>query len=245
MGRLRLLILYAAVLMPMVSAKECCSVVMAQAAQAAVSKAAAVITGPEKVEAGDLFILDSTQSQGEARTWAIPDELAGKVIEIDGKLIGATRTQGVYLFILAVGDAKPSVSITKHTLTVGVAPPPIPPPKPDDPVDPVNVPDDRFSNIGQRVAAKVVSSQADVSQRKDIGKVFETASDRLLLMGKPGGFLNVADASSWVDGELKKYPTYKQTIQLIYDDAKSRVGLSRDDTADWYRAVAVGLRGAK
>lgn len=215
---------------------DCCSVALAQAA--------AVVTGPERVEAGDLFILDSSQSRGEARKWAIPDELAGKVIEIDGKLIGATRTQGVYLFLLAVGDAKPTVAIAKHSLTVGVAPPPIPPPKPD-PVDPVKVPEDRFGNIGQRVAAKVASSQADASQRESIGKVFESASDRLLLMGKPGGFLNVADASAWVDGELKKYPTYKQTIQLIYDDAKSRVGLSRDDTADWYRAVAVGLRGAK
>jgi len=190
-------------------------------------------------------VLDSSQSNGEAKVWDIPAELSGRVIEIDGKLIGATRTQGVYTFVLAVGDKTPSVALRKHLLTVGVAPPPIPPPKPDEPVDPITIPDDRFNNVGQRIASKVVSSQADSSQRKDIAKVFDTASERLLLMGRPGGFLNVADASAWVDSELKKYPTYKQTVQLIYDDAKSRVGLSRDDTADWYRAVAVGLRGAK
>jgi len=211
----------------------------------AYAQAKAVITGPERVEAGDLFILDASQSVGEARKWILPPTLAGRVIEVDGKIIGATRLQGAYQFLLVVGDKTPSVDARVFDLIVGTAPPPIPPPKPDDPVKPDLVPEDRFANVGQRIAAKVVSSASEASQRPEIAKVFDTAAERLLLMGKPTGFLNVADASAWVDAAVRKFPTFKPVMQLIYDDAKSRVGLSRDDTADWYRAVAVGLRGSK
>lgn len=100
-------------------------------------QAKAVVTGPEQVDAGDLVVLDSSQSVSDVQKWVVPPALAGKTFIFGNTLVFATRTPGVYQVGLAVGDKTPTLDYVAWTVKVGdVKPEPKPDPGPQ-PIPPV------------------------------------------------------------------------------------------------------------
>jgi len=108
----------------------------------------AVIVAPEQVNAGDLVILDSSQSVGANRMWVTDKSIDGRWVSIeDGKRVFfAIGTPGIYTFQLIVADTEANIAQVKHDVRVGnilppgpPAPPPTPPvPGPTPPTPPVD-----------------------------------------------------------------------------------------------------------
>lgn len=98
------------------------------------AQASAVIDGPDRVPAGDLIILDGSESLADDLSWVLVNsDKQFLVFERDTKLVFATGEPGEYIFFLAVSlsDAGGSrVSVAQHTVTVGNPPKP-PSPDPD------------------------------------------------------------------------------------------------------------------
>jgi hypothetical protein len=100
----------------------------------------AVINAPEQVNAGDLVILDSSQSVGANRIWVTDKSIDGRWVSIeDGKRVFfAIGTPGVYTFQLIVADTDASIAQVKHNVRVGnsIPVPPVPPPVEPPPTSP-------------------------------------------------------------------------------------------------------------
>jgi len=97
--------------------------------------AQAVITGPDKVRPGQLFVLETTGSIGDAQQWIMPS-VDIQSLECGTKIGMAIERSGVYVFHLVVADKVPTIDVATHTVTVGgstnppIDPPPPPPPTP-------------------------------------------------------------------------------------------------------------------
>lgn len=93
--------------------------------------AKAVISGPEKVRPGQLFVLETTGSVGEAQRWIMPSSDI-QSLECGTKIGMAIEKAGTYTFHLVVADKAPTIDVATHTVIVGNAnePPPPPPPPP-------------------------------------------------------------------------------------------------------------------
>lgn len=115
-----------------------CGVLWAVFAAAAVGQPVAVIVGPTEAVPGDLVILRTTGTVGSGHTWLIlPESAESKFLPIldssgNQAAVFASSQPGVYVFILGVAEGD-RVSLTKHVLTQGSAPPPPVPPDPDPP----------------------------------------------------------------------------------------------------------------
>lgn len=102
------------------------------------AQAEAIIKGPEKVNPGDLVILDSTDSTGSAQEWRLVNS-DKTYLPLEGRCVFASGTAGSYVFVLSVADCDDldgaSVSMAVHTVVVGTPPKPKPviPPEPDVP----------------------------------------------------------------------------------------------------------------
>jgi len=99
----------------------------------------AVIEAPDRVNIGDLVILDSSKSTGDNRLWVVDPRVEGRYLELDQRMVFAIGTPGTYTFQLIVADTKANIAQTKKNVTVGgtvVSPPPVDPVDPTDPVPP-------------------------------------------------------------------------------------------------------------
>lgn len=96
--------------------------------------ASAVIEGPTKANPGDLVILDGSESIADSRQWLLVNsDKQFLAFEENRKIVFASGTPGDYVFMLAVAqsvDDVSTISIVKHTVTVGTPEPPVPPPTP-------------------------------------------------------------------------------------------------------------------
>lgn len=119
----------------------------------------AVINAPDQVNAGDLVILDSSQSVGTNRMWVTDKSIDGRWVSIEeGKRVFfAIGTPGVYTFQLIVADTDANIAQVKHDVRVGnVLPiPPVPGPPPVDP-PPTNPPTDPAPPVVDRAVFKAV-----------------------------------------------------------------------------------------
>lgn len=107
-------------------------------------QADAVITGPDEAELGDLIILSSEKSKGDSFAWMLANSNKSFLQFDEGsKCVFASGTPGIYTFILAVSKADDgigsTISISKHSVVVGVNPNPNP--QPDVPGPGPDVPD--------------------------------------------------------------------------------------------------------
>ncbi len=88
-----------------------------------------------------MFVLDSTESVGDAKLWIAPAIVGENNIQCGGKFATAISKPGTYEFILVVSDKEPSISYARHTVVVTAVnvpdvptqPDPRPDPKPDQP----------------------------------------------------------------------------------------------------------------
>lgn len=119
-----------------------------------------VVIGPNSASAGDLVVLDASESVGTAFAWAVVPELANDRLTIlpieGGKKCILVSVPGQYTVILAVAT-KDGIALKKHTVTVrgtlpGPQPGPRPGPAPQPDPGPQPPPDGEF-----KLAAYVIS----------------------------------------------------------------------------------------
>ncbi len=175
---------------------------MATVVQAA---AVAKITGPTSAYPGDLVVLTSDGTVGTAYQWAIiPTDAGSRCFQYNerdntGKLsrsiaVFATRTEGVYTFVLASAESD-TVALALHTVTIsssGPPPGPGPGPGPNPPPPPpgdiattaynaalkVNAPAEAL------VMARVYRKVANNSAADKVAKmILSTNTERVLALG--------------------------------------------------------------
>ena len=155
----------------------CCGISWAQAT--------AVITGPTQSAAGDLIILDATQSRAEAFAWTLTNSQKSYLIFEDGtKLVFASGAAGQYIFCLAtsqsgVDGSAASVAIGTHTVTVGTVPTP-PDPKPDDPDPPKPEP---LTGIALECRQEIEQTSATQAERDKLADNLEDVATQSAAMG--------------------------------------------------------------
>lgn len=100
--------------------------------------AVAVIEGPTTGRAGDLIVLDGSDSAGDGFRWIVPDGL--QTINCGGvgpgQLAFASGKAGAYTFTLIAADKEAEIDYVTHTVTIAGSVPgpvPVPDPVPDDP----------------------------------------------------------------------------------------------------------------
>lgn len=112
-------------------------------------QATAVIDGPTEAAAGDLIILDASDSDCDSCLWMLANSDKSFLEFEDGrKCVFASGAAGSYSFVLATakqGDTAATVAIARHVVTIGGTPPgpnpgpnpgPGPKPTPPDPQPP-------------------------------------------------------------------------------------------------------------
>jgi hypothetical protein len=95
----------------------------------------AIITGPKEAQAGDLIVLDASESTGTSRLWLLavsPVEKSFLPVDSGLRCVFATGTPGKYTFVLVVAGTNPNggalAEMTTHSVTVqGTGPPVVPP----------------------------------------------------------------------------------------------------------------------
>lgn len=118
---------------------------LALASGVAWGQAEAIVTGPEKSQAGNLVVLSSEGSTADATKWIVPESLHGRSIQFGKQLAFAVRESGEFVFHLVAVRSGEAVDIAVATHTVAITDgfgdvptPPDPPDEPDqpDPSDP-------------------------------------------------------------------------------------------------------------
>lgn len=104
----------------------------------ALAEVTAVINAPDKVNIGDLVVLDSSESKGDNKLWVIDPKAEGRYLKLEHQIVFAIGTPGVYEFQLIVADKEANIGQVKHRVTVGppVVIPPTPTPTDPPPVNP-------------------------------------------------------------------------------------------------------------
>ena len=115
--------------------------ILALLASTAAAQVEAVVTGPATAEAGDLIILDASQSSNaqEYRWLLVNSQKTFLAFENGRKCVFASGQAGEYIFVLVVAgldnNEKLSVDSTEHRIVVGKPDPvvPVDPDRPDPP----------------------------------------------------------------------------------------------------------------
>ncbi len=131
--------------------------VLLLAAVAQAQQPKAVITGPRESAAGDLVVLDASESVGTSRLWLLAVAPVPKsFLPVDSGLrcVFATGTPGKYVFVLVVAGTNANggaaAEMATHELVIGGG---TPQPNPIDPPDP--------PPIGQVSRAVIVEETAE------------------------------------------------------------------------------------
>lgn len=128
-------------------------------------QATAIIQGPDTSKAGNLVVLSSLDSEGEATRWIIPKQLDGRYITTEGQLAFAVRESGKFTFhlvaVACVADAEPDIAVDSHTvqITDGFGEPA--PPDPGEPGEPGEPPE-------QPTPAPDLEALRDLSREKAV-----------------------------------------------------------------------------
>lgn len=202
----------------------------------------AVITGPAEVEAGNLVILDATESDADHLRWVCLNASPPDFLQTDnGRKLGFAAPPGVYTFaVIAVKvdqDNRAIVATQTHTVTVKGAPP-----------GPDPIPD----TLADRVAGAFVAGPDLVSDAAILHGVFSALASAVIEPGTTlrteGDVITAADralrAAGWVAG---KYP---KLSELIGDTLGRDVGetpltpATRATLAGKFNLIAQGARKA-
>ena len=127
----------------------------------------AVIEAPDRVNIGDLVILDSSKSTGDNRLWVVDPRVEGRYLELDQRMVFAIGTPGTYTFQLIVADTEANIAQTKKNVTVGgtvVSPPPVDPVPPTDPTDPIPPPSNQSGFKATKAATDFMADPTTAEQ---------------------------------------------------------------------------------
>ena len=187
--------------------------------------AEAVIEGPDKVNPGDLVMLDGSKSTADNCEWVLvnSDKFFYQVEE-NRKVIFASGTPGEYVFILVAAqsvDDVSTVSIEKHVLTVeGKVPDPPKPPKPDNPEP---TPDLTGLSLEAYKAASKVDRQG--SEASDLANGIRSVTSR-------------AAGLSWDENTLNEELS-KKIRSVMGEDARTRWSSFNQ----WFGSAMSGVNG--
>lgn len=142
----------------------------------------AIVTGPKESSAGDLVILDASESVGTSRLWLLavsPVQKSFLPVDSGTRCVFATSTAGRYVFVLVVAGTGPNgnalAEMATHTLDVtgaAVPPGPIPNPTPPPSTNPYPTPAGKLLT-----AAKVVAEvKTDRSDATLLATLYQSAS---------------------------------------------------------------------
>lgn len=95
-------------------------------------QAEAKIDAPARAMPGELVVLSSTGSKGDALKWITPEGIStaqAGCTAIESQIFFATPRTGSYTFILVVADKTASIDYAKHTVVIGDPVAPQPPPE--------------------------------------------------------------------------------------------------------------------
>ena len=214
----------------------------------------AVIVGPKESAAGDLIILDASQSSGAvAYRWLLVN--SGKTfLPIDDGLrcVFASGAAGKYIFVLVVAGTDNNqrlvVSMAEHVVAIGVVPDPDPPgPIPPLPPDPT-VPDGAYG------LTKFVYSQRAKMPQDDLGRLalFATNYDEVAakLIDPAGGYLSIAVAKLDiktknqvdVDGNREKWLPFFEALEGEMQRLNAAGAFAPEQLSQAYAATAAGLK---
>lgn len=93
----------------------------------------AVINGPTQANPGDLVVLTTDGSSGDNYSWIMPENIQVMTCDAQSQVAFASGKPGKFTFILIAADKHASIAYSKHTVSIGNAPPeePGPVPAPD------------------------------------------------------------------------------------------------------------------
>lgn len=134
--------------------------------------------------------------------------------------------------------------VVQQSGTFEIATEPEPEPDPSNPDLPVDVPEDEFGNIGQKVAAWAKSLK--VNKAKEAAVVYQEASDRLLGKKQPI-ILTIDKAVEYIkeeNGKLDLNEEWPELAAKINEVWKSQV-TGRESAGKFFSCVAAGLKGAQ
>lgn len=147
-----------------------------------------MITAPAQVAPGDLVVLTSSGSVGQARTWSIVGGDPSRFLPVndDRDAVFASGTPGRYFFTLAVADNTNdalTISVAVHELTIGNPPDPVEPDKPDpiDPDKPDPQPPADFDDLADiiRQGAEKIDADSREAEAKLIAAAFADHANRI------------------------------------------------------------------
>lgn len=217
-------------------------------------QANAVITGPDRVNPGDLVVLDGSESLADDREWILVNsDKQFLSFENDRKLVFASGTPGDYVFILAVSlsDANGSaVSVAQHVVTVGNPTPPPDPPGPGPGPDPP-APEPDLTEIGKAAKAAVERGRSHPSERQKIAASFRATASKAAGLssmtveqiageasrGVRAVLITPSDQERWVPFR----DWFAQAMQREVTDRETAIRLL-DEVADGIEAVRAAAR---
>lgn len=224
----------------------CCLLLLWPAALFA--QANAVITGPDRVQPGDLVVLDGSESLADDREWILVNSNKQFLaFENDQKLVFASGDPGEYTFILAVSlsDAGGSaVSVAQHVVTVGQPPKPPDPPGPGPDPEPEPEPEPPgpdLTDVGRGAKGAVEQSETTSIERQKIAASFRSIAAKAAGLASMTVEQIAAEASRAVRGSLvtpsdqQRWVPFRdwfaETMQRAVTDRASAIRLL-DEVAD-------------
>ena len=121
-------------------------------------QAEAVIDGPTEMEAGNLVVLNSVASKGDAKEWIFPENLKGRYIQLGDQVVFSVRESASFTFILVAVEVSEEVQIdtVRHTVVITNGIDSEPPTNPGDPPnDPPTGDLDKVKKLSQEAAKKL------------------------------------------------------------------------------------------
>lgn len=175
---------------------------------------------------------------------AVDMELVNEIPSDDGQTVQrlylVVATGRVWVQVISLDISVPKID--SKTFVVDLGDKPDDPDEPDEPDVPtpgpdVTVPEDRFDNIGRKVA----SAAKGLELRKEVAAVYRRYADELV------DSANATDVSTRMVNERTqtlgaKAASWAQLLRAIIADFNPRVpDMQRADVVDYWRAVANGL----
>lgn len=217
------------------------------------------LTYKESVKAGRMLVMKIEGVPPESEIGYItappfPDE--GFQLHDNGHTVNATSpamedgSPARYIVIATANNPEPNKAPLRFGCIIEFSGGTVPPHNPDVPT-PVDVPDDKYGNVGR--AAYSAAMKLTSQQRKHsvlIGELYESAADQL----DDGDLINATEALTWIGTERNKitgsdadaWRSVVSEIGSIWEvQWKKNGSLTKFQVAEFFRAVAVGLKAVK
>lgn len=203
--------------------------------------------------------LTDSENTVQSVAWLVfPDDVAD-VDEDDDGTMQFTGPKGRYTVIATVLTKDGRIKNLRAKTTIGdpLPPPPGPGPEPEPdptpPTPPGPVPDDAFNNLGKLVAAEAAKLPAAARAKAPAVaalhlKVAEQLEDGTIATVQQATILLQSERSAIITNHAGDWSTVLDPIRTVWSKSWSDAGpggMTKQRVAEFYRAVASGLKGVK